>query len=241
MKISKNEQDILKVAKAANEAEQPAKSINRADTYEEYKRKNGLDNLGGYANAVSALYAASKRGLSSYGQNNRQISNKGLQNSGYSAYIDELSKSKFNSGLKKINDEYRKLETDASLGYAGYLEKYADKQATLKKNVLSHLISNDVVDLNTAIAYGISAGLSREEAESAGRSAYEVTKQRVFNSILEQTVTLGLDKEGARQLAIKMGVSEADAELFAEEIGDMLSYYGNISKEYLEYLEQRTH
>ena len=104
---------------------------------------------------------------------------------------------------------------------------------------MSHLVSNDVVDLNTAIAYGVSAGLSREEAEEIGKSAYDVTKQKVFNSILQQTVSLGLDKEGARQLAIKMGVSEADALDFANEIGELLDYYGNISDEYLEFLEQR--
>ena len=73
-----------------------------------------------------------------------------------------------------------------------------------------------------------------------GRSAYEVTKQNVFNTVLEQTVRLGLDKEGARMLAVKMGVSEADALSFAEEVEDMLRYYGNVSKEYLEYLEQRS-
>ena len=62
---------------------------------------------------------------------------------------------------------------------------------------------------------------------------------KVFNSILEQTVRLGLDSEGARQLAVKMGVSDEDAKSFAEEIQELLDYYGNISEEYLEFLEQR--
>jgi hypothetical protein len=86
----------------------------------------------------------------------------------------------------------------------------------------------------------MSAGLSQEDAESIGKSAYEVTKQKVFNSILEQTVRLGLDSEGARQLAIKMGVSEGDAQGFADEISELLDYYGNISEEYLEFLKQRS-
>lgn len=209
------------------------------DTYDEYKRKNGLLDPYGFSSAIGALYASSKRDLSSYGINNRNISNKGLQNSGYASYIDSLSKTKLDTGLNAIRDEYSNKEYDASLGYLGYLESYRDKTNTLKKSVMSHLVSNDVVDLNTAIAYGVSAGLSREEAEEIGRSAYDVTKQKVFNSILQQTVSLGLDKEGARQLAIKMGVSEADALDFANEIGELLDYYGNISDEYLEFLEQR--
>ena len=156
------------------------KPVNLRDTYEEYKRRYGLEDLGAYAGAVNALYAASKRGLSSYGQNSRKISNKGLQSSGYSAYIDSLSKSKFNTGLDQINDSYQKREADISRGYAGYLEQYADKQTSIKKSVMSHLIKNDVVDLGTAIAYGVSAGLSREDAESVGKSAYEVTKQNQY-------------------------------------------------------------
>lgn len=234
MNIAMNIDNILK------RATEGARKDNRADTYEEYKRKNGLDDRGGYASAVNSLYAASQRGLSSYGKTGARLADAGLSTGGYAAYINELSKQKFNTGLAQIKDSYAKKEADASLGYVGYLEKYADKQNSLKKSVMSHLIQNDVVDLNTAIAYGISAGLSEADAESVSKSAYEVTRQKVFNSILEQTVTLGLDKEGARQLAIKMGVSETDAKLFADQIGDMLEYYGNISKEYLEFLEQRS-
>ena len=146
----------------------------------------------------------------------------------------------FDAGLAKIKNSYAKAESDAALSYQGYLDKYRDKVTTLKKSVMSHLVNNGVVDLSTAIAYGMSAGLSQQDAESIGRSAYEVTKQNVFNTVLEQTVRLGLDKEGARMLAVKMGVSEADALSFAEEVEDMLRYYGNVSKEYLEYLEQRS-
>ena len=234
MKIANTLEDILKDREGN-------KSTNKgADTYEDYLRKNGLFNMRGYADAVDALYAASKKNLSSYGVNNREINNKGLQNSGYASYIDDMAKSGFNTGLNKINAAYAQKEQDARAGYLSYLEKYNNKTARLKNSVLSHLIKNGVVDINTAIAYGVSAGLSGEDAEAIGNSAYEVTRQKIFNSILEQTVRLGLDSEGARQLAIKMGVSETDAKLFADQIGDMLEYYGNISKEYLEFLEQRS-
>jgi hypothetical protein len=105
---------------------------------------------------------------------------------------------------------------------------------------MSHLIDNDIVDINTAIAYGVTAGLSKEDATLVGQSAYEVTKQKVLNKILEQTVSLGLDTEGAKMLAIKMGVSESDAEEIAKEVGEMLDYYRNLSDDYLEFLENRS-
>ena len=105
---------------------------------------------------------------------------------------------------------------------------------------MSHLVDNDVVDINTAVAYGMSAGLSEEDALLIGRTAYEVTKQKVLNSILEQTASLGLDKDGAKLLAIKMGISDDDADELAEEVAEMLRYYQNISEDYLEFLEQRS-
>ena len=91
MKIATTLEEILKNRVTVKSAD------NSPDSYEDYKRKNGLYDTRGYTDAVSALYAASKKNLSSYGANNRKISNKGLQNSGYASYIDELSKNNFDS------------------------------------------------------------------------------------------------------------------------------------------------
>lgn len=209
------------------------------DSYDVYKHRNSLSTAKSYSDAVNSLFASSKKSLSSYGTNNRDINNKGLQNSGYSSYIDDLSESRLASGLKVLKDSYAQSEANNRASYASYLEKYKDKQMQVKNDVMSHLINNDIVDLNTAIAYGMHAGLSKEEAEAIGQSAYDVTRQRVLNKIVEQTVSLGLDKDGARLLALKMGVSESDADEIAGEVSELLSYYRDISKDYLDFLEHR--
>lgn len=213
---------------------------NLPDTYEVYKRKNGIFDSHGYADAINKLYFESKKDLASYGINSRKISNKGLQNSGYASYIDALSNKTFWAGRDAIKQAYSEKENEHELGYLAYLEKYKKNEDKLGKNVLSHLVKNGVVDLELAVAYGMSAGLSKEAAENIGKSAYELTKKKVFNSILEQTVKLGLDSEGAKLLAMKMGISESDAQGFSEEIQEILDHYRNVSEEYLEYLEQRT-
>ena len=105
---------------------------------------------------------------------------------------------------------------------------------------MNHLTDNDVTDMTTAVAYGMSAGLSKEDAEAVGSSAYEITKKKLFNKILDESVSLGLDKDGAKLLAMKYGITEADADSIAKEVSDMLSYYKSISKDYLEFLEERT-
>lgn len=215
-------------------------AVGVADSYDLYKHKKGLSGAKSYSDAIGSLYANSKKNLSAFGANSHKIGNKGLQNSGYAAYIDSLAKNAFKSGANSIGDTFAKNEANARSSYASYLESYADKQSTVKRNVMTHLIKNDVADLTTAIACGMSAGLSREDAEAVGRSVYEVTKQSLFNKILEKSVTLGLDKDGAKTLAMKMGISESDADTFAEEVEDMLKYYRSISDDYLEYLEQRS-
>lgn len=215
-------------------------TLGTPDTYDVYKHNNDLSSVKSYTDAVNSLYASSKKASSSYGANNRKITNKGLQNSGYSTYIDDLAKNSFTSGLKSLNDEYAQKENKNRASYVSYLEKYRDKQNQVKDNVMSHLISNDIVDINTAIAYGVNSGLSREDAEIIGASAYEITKQKVLNKILEQTVSLGLDQDGAKMLALKMGVNDTDADKIAKEVGEMLEYYRNLSDDYLEFLENRS-
>ena len=233
MKIASTLDEILKRRKKSRSGE------NEPDTYEEYKRKQGLSDPDGFTNAVNSLYASTRRDLSTYGAKSRKIGNKGLQNSGYAEYINDLADKKFNSGLSAIKDNYAEREEKASIGYQGYLESFKKQENSLKNKVLSHLVKNNVVDLDTAISYAMGAGLSQSAAEQIGKNAYEITKKRVFENILEQTVSLGLDKEGARMLAVKMGVSDADAESFADEIDELLKYYGNISDGYLEYLNGR--
>ena len=215
-------------------------TLGTPDSYDVYKHKNDLSSVKSYTDAVNSLYASSKKNTSSYGVNNRKMSNKGLQNSGYATYVDNLAKDSFTLGLNSLNAERAKKENEARSSYASYLEKYKDKQNKVKDDVMSHLIGNDIVDINTAIAYGVTAGLSREDAEIVGQSAYEITKQKVLNKILEQTVSLGLDEEGAKMLALKMGVNDSDAEGIAKEVGELLKHYRDLSDDYLEVLENRS-
>ena len=213
--------------------------IGKADSYDLYKHKNGISSAKSYYDAITSLYANSKQGLSSFGDNNRKINNKGLQNSGYSAYIDSLIKNNFNTKANALKNSYADSEAKARGAYASYLESYADKQDRVKRSVMTHLTDNDVTDVTTAVAYGMSAGLSKEDAEAVGKSAYEVTRKKLFNQILEEAVSLGLDKDGAKLLALKFGITETDADGIAEEVDEMLKYYRSISKDYLDFLEER--
>ena len=216
-------------------------TLGMADSYDLYKHKNGLNTAKSYSDAVNSLYAASKKNSSTYGANNRILNNKGLQNSGYSELLDDTAENSFKYGVVSLKDTYANEESKNRLSYASYLEKYKDKNQSIKDSVMSHLVSNDIVDLTTAVAYGMNAGLSYDDAKAIGQSAYQITKQKIMNDILKQTASLGLDREGAKMLAINMGLGASDAEEIAKEVGEFLKHYGSISKDYLEFLEQRSH
>ena len=213
------------------------KLSNGADSFETYKFKNGVDYDNDFNKAAVNLYANKKKNASSYGANYRNLANKGLQNSGYADYIDNLANLTYASNLSKLENKKSDAQKLALGGYSDYLEKYSNKQTSLKKSVSSHLIKNNVVNLEDAIAYGLSMGLSQEDAIAIGENAYSVTKQKVYNDILKEAVSFGLDKEGAVMLAKKMGMTDSDAEAVGEEVREMMSHYQNVSQSYLDYLK----
>ena len=210
------------------------------DSYDLYKHKNRLNTAQSYADAVSNLYALSKKNSASYGQNNRMLNSKGLSSSGYADYIDLSADNTFSLGKDALKSSYSKEEAENLGSYATYLEKYQEKMTSLKDRVLSHLIDNEIADLSTAVAYGINSGLSYDDAKSMGQSAYEVIKNKVTTEILKQATSLGLDEKGAKTLAIKMGMTTSDAEAIAKEVADLMKYYSNVSSDYLDFLVTRS-
>ena len=217
-----------------------AASNNTADSLDVYKHKNGIDYDRTYARAVESLYANKAKSSAGYGRNYRDLSNKGLQNSGYARYIDSLSNRSFYKGLATAKSDRDLAETKTLSGYADYLERYNKQQNALKESVSSHLIDKGVVNLDDAVAYGLSLGLSEADAIAIGKNVYSVNKQKVFNDILSQAATLGLDRDGAVMLAKKMGVTDDDAQAFGYEIDEMMKHYSSISEGYLEYLKQQS-
>ncbi len=210
-----------------------------ADSYAEYLHKNGLGTAREYAEEMDKLYAKRKTGNAEYGINKRNIDAFGLQNSGYADFVNNLSDNLYKRGVNSAEQKMRKKELDSMSGYLGYLEKHTEKRNQLKNDVMSYLVKNQIVDLEDAVRFAIDSGLDENEALAVADGAYRTNKQKVFNEILKQVASLGLDTEGAVMLARKMGVSDKDAESFGEEISELLEYYGSISDEYLAFLEEQ--
>lgn len=214
---------------------------NKADSYLDFKRKNNYTYERSYAKAIDGLYSTAIKNSMAYGNNYSNLANKGLQNSGYAAYVDAKSKQNYASSLNSLNEKRSSEENRAMTDYISYLDNYKRRNDALKRSVSSYLIKNNVANLNTAISYGVSAGLDIEDATAVGNSVYAVTKQRVFLDILKQSSNLGLDKNGAIKLALEMGFSSDDANEIGDKVEEMMRDYGGASDSYLDYLEQKSH
>ena len=217
------------------------KSIaNGADSLSLYKHKNAQDYDRSFSRAVESLYSSSKRNLASYGRNLRDITNKGLQNSGYSDYLNQKAQNTYTTELGELKSERAKAEAQLLGGYQKYLEDYEHKSNRLKEKVSSYLIKNGIVNLDDSISYGLGQGLSKADAIAIGESAYSTNKQKVFSDLISQAASLGLDRDGAMMLAKKLGISDSDAEELGKEIDEMMKHYSSVSKDYLSYLEEKS-
>ncbi len=211
-----------------------------ADSLEVFKHKSGADYRTSYSDTMRSLYAGLKRNLSSQSVNNTALANKGLQNSGFSAYM----KSKLRSGYKSdaIKAEGQRGEDENALinNYRSYIEKHTEKQSGIRNQVAEHLVNTGILNKADAVSYAMGAGLSESDAISVAENVYSINRKKLLDDILKQTASLGLDREGAVMLAKKMGASDEDAEMIGDEVNELLEYYASISEDYLEYLEENS-
>jgi hypothetical protein len=53
-------------------------------------------------------------------------------------------------------------------------------------------------------------------------------------------MTLGLDKNGTKALALEMGITESDADEISDQVAELIEYYTDVSDDYLDFLEERS-
>ncbi len=215
------------------------KRTDGADSYADYLHKNGTVYESNYAASMDKLYSDKLKNSATYGRTARDMTTMGLQNSGYENYIDAMAEATYAKDAERLESERTAAEYKSRTGYLDYLEKYESQRTSLKNSVISHLIKNRIVDINEATSFALESGLTEKEAEAVAAAAYSTNKQRVFNEILKQTATLGLDREGALMIASDMGASDEDAAEFADRIDELLRHYGSISADYIKYLEDK--
>ncbi len=211
-----------------------------ADSLETFKHKSGTDYRTDYSDAMRALYAGLRQDLSSQSANNTSLANKGLQNSGFSAFMKDKLISGYKSDAIKAREQRGKDKTALIDNYKSYIEGYTEKQNNIKSQVTEHLVNTGILNTDDAVSYAMGAGLSESDALAIAENVYKINRKKVLNDILKQSASLGLDREGAVMLAKKMGASDEDAELMGDEVDELLEYYASISEDYLDYLEEKS-
>ena len=159
------------------------------------------------------------RSLPTYGTSAETLGQKHLTNSGFSDYLSEVAESGLSQDKAKAQAVYLETLEDAKKGYASYLTQIGSQA----KEAVSSLDEAGVRDYDTAYAYGIANGLSKETASALGTYVTNMgdkpisqTAVRQRMSMLTQMIRLNLPKDVAYQYALSCGVADEVAKELAE-------------------------
>ena len=185
---------------------------NKPKSYQSYLEQIGKSDYDlKYLSKIEDLSYDRATGLSTYGAKAQSLTSKGLDDSGYAKYVDklqrDLTKDSEKQMLAKMNSESRELRTD----YAKYLQSYTEKKEKAKSDITAQLIKNGVIDTDKSKEYAISAGLSEEEALAVSNDVYNSLRSNVISALIDDVVSLRLNHDSARTVALSKGLNLADA------------------------------
>ena len=94
---------------------------NGQDSYSEYKARTGSDHDRTYSRAMEALYANAAKNSTAYSNNYKVLENKGLQNSGYEAYLTSKAADDYTRKSNELTRARNNAESKTRYGYLEYL------------------------------------------------------------------------------------------------------------------------
>ena len=144
--------------------------------YQAYIREQSakIDDL--YGKAMEKLYSDNAKLRPTYGITAESLSNMGLTDSGYAQFIDGKVKSQLKSGKNDILAKKNEARTALASSYEDYIKDYVNDRNKLTVDITDKLISNRILDYNSAYSYAISAGLSDREAKIASQNSYNALR-----------------------------------------------------------------
>ncbi len=222
LRMQKGGAHLAEIKNLADYLKSREELLPKSDSFAEFREKNGFSDLGAFSRAIGAAYSDYKKGLSKYEENYSDIAKKGLQNSGYEAYVNRLARSSLLGDVADINGKKESFLAKARSKYSEYLEEYREKRTRLIEDIRTRLMRSDVLSLKDGISYGVAAGLTYEEASEVAYSTYMIKKQDAFSDLFKTAVSFGMDKEQSYKLAVEWGLNEEDARLIADEIDEYI-------------------
>jgi len=210
---------------------------NRPTSYGDYLRSTNRNFEKDYKDARLTAALSAKLSGGSHGTVKESLASRGLTTSGYAEHLARGAEEKFKSTTLELAKKRDAEERSARSGYLKYLSEYDAKQRNLKNKVVSALVKGEIIDTGAAYLYGIEAGLTPEEAESASRNAYTQLRRALRLKVISEMFKHNISPESAADYARELGLREEDALDIAKIAKDYMHNSDAYSKEYLEYIE----
>lgn len=206
----------------------------------EYAAENRTAADADFGNALKEASLDYRRSLPSYGVLGSKLDTYGLDGSGYANYLSDKARGEYDSAVTEAKAGLMKSNNSLMNGYSKYIEQFATDRSALRRNVQDKLISRRVYDMDAAYDYGISAGLTPEEARTISTTVYNSLRGDAKKKVIDRAISLRLDAEGTKKYAISMGLNEADAISVADEAADLLKHYSEYTDGYWDYLNNKS-
>ena len=187
-------------------------------SFDDYRHKEGMNYARTYSRGVENAYATLRRSSPYHADNAESLYKKGLFGSGYAEHLGKQAKGTYEGTLKSLYEEKTNKEREALGKYSSYLSNYAKSRESLIKSGRGELLKNNIVSLDTAYDYAISAGLSSDEALNVTRAVYEVSREKIMANVIERAAALEISADAAALLGEKMGLTREDCELVRREV-----------------------
>ncbi len=213
---------------------------NRAMSLAEYTESLGKSPNDGYLAALTGALNRRRTSDTDYGETAERLRDSGLAGGGYEEFLTRRADEQLELDRDSALGAKLREEAEIDAGYAKYLKSFRDKEISRANRIRQQLLSNEVVNPDTSYAIAVNAGLSADDAAAVSAEVYSIMRDRIFTGCLERVATLELDAEGAREYAIRMGLTEADADALASEARDYLKYYKDYAGSYMDYLEDKS-
>ncbi len=210
---------------------------NGAESYADFARRTAGDFGTELDRELEAAAIAERKSTPSATWQNDRLGELGLSDSGYADYLRRRSTDSYGKRRSEIENERARRTKSTAEKYQNYLAEREQRQTSIYNSVVRSLMSQKILDPETAYKYGLAAGLESERARAASGSAYIATRNKIKTDLLEKMYANLISPEDAYHYAEKAGLPEEDMRELAKMVSDYYEERGEISQSYLDYLE----
>ena len=216
---------------------------NKKRNYESWLNSQSISSSDDYTDTIADIKAQDRRSSLTYGALGQDLSESGLDASGYADYIRRSKKADYQKLYEKAQYDKYIGNFEGKQGYEKYLSDYNAQQEKLRSDVTETIYSKRIFDLETAYAIAMDAGLSEENALDIITTATREAKNKTCNHVISYARKEQMSASQARAYATSLGLDEKSITYILGQLEISESeedYYSSLTADqYLKYLQNK--